>query len=222
MRITHAESTIADYIQQYQMDRFLNENLLAELQLFQFSAYSNVYYARDEQHYFYFLVDGQVQCSHYHQNGKLAVLALSNPFSAIGDVEILSDTPVKSNVVATRETTLLGIDVETVEYYGAEDPRFLRFLLDEVRRKLYQTNILQMGQVLPVVSRLAHYLLAQPPLDETDAVILPDKEALASLLSVTPRHLNRVLRELSDAGTISAGYPLVHLLDRGELQRLAE
>lgn len=222
MRITSAEKTIQHYVTQYGMTRFLNENLLDHLQLFHFPVYSHVYLAQDEQHYLYFLVEGEVQCSHYHLNGKLAVFAVSKPFAAIGDIEILSGMPVKSNVIATQETTLLGIASSAVERYGADDPRFLRFLIEQLREKLYITNTLQINQILPVMNRLVVYLLAQPAANADGAVLLPDKEGLASLMGTTPRHLNRVLRELVDDGYISAGYPMVCILNREALEALTQ
>lgn len=222
MRIANAEETIEHYVAQFGMTRFLNENLLDHLQLFHFPIYSHVYIEQDEQHTLYFLVEGQVQCSHYHLNGKLAVFTVSKPFTAIGDLEILSEARVKSNVIATQDTTMLGIASDIVERYGADDPRFLRFLIEQLREKLYKTNSLQVNQLLPVINRLAVYLLAQPAVNAEGAVLLPDKEGLASLMGTTPRHLNRVLRELIDDGYISASYPLVRLLNRAALEALTQ
>lgn len=211
--------TIQDYVARFGMAHFLNEDLLAHLQLFHFPAYTNIYTEQDEQHFLYFLVEGQVQCNHYHLNGKLAVIALSKPFTVIGDMEILSEERVNSNVIATRDTTMLGIATSVVNRYGANDPRFLRFLIDQLREKLYKTNSLQMNQLLPVVNRLAVYILSQ--LNHENITILPDKEELASLLGTTPRHLNRVLKQLVEAGGINAGYPLVRVLNRSVLETLS-
>jgi CRP-like cAMP-binding protein len=220
MRVAHSEETIQHYISAFDMARFLNEDMLGCLQLFRFPPYSDIYMEQDEQHFLYFLVEGQVQCHHYHLNGKLAVFALSTPFAAIGDLEILSEERVHSNVIATQDTTMLGIARTYVHRYGADDPRFLRFLLDQLREKLYQTNSLQMNQVLPVINRLAVYMLAQSTPHEEPAIVLPDKETLASLLGTTPRHLNRVMKTLVESGSISDGYPLVRILNRAALEEL--
>jgi CRP/FNR family transcriptional regulator, putaive post-exponential-phase nitrogen-starvation regulator len=219
MRVMQSDKTIQHYVATFDMTRFLNDDLLHHLQLFHFPAYTNIYNEQDEQHYLYFLVEGTVQCSHYHLNGKLAVVALSSPFAAIGDLEILSEERVRSDVISMQETTMLGIASATVHRYGAEDPRFLRFLIDQLRDKLYRSTALQVNQVLPVINRLAVYILAQPTYDE-DAVVLPGKEELSSLLGTTPRHLNRVFRELIESGGIGAGYPLVRILNRSVLQDL--
>lgn len=222
MRITEAEETIQGYIPAFGMANFLNEDLLKALQLFHFSAYSNIYIEEDEQHFLYFLIKGQVQCNHYHLNGKLAVFALSKPFCVIGDLEILSEKRLNSNVIATENTIMLGIPSHIIERYGANDPRFLRFLLEQVREKMIKSTSLQTNQVLPVSNRLAVYILANSRLNENEEtiIILPTKEELASLMGTTPRHLNRVLKQLIESGSISAGYPLVHILDKQTLKEL--
>lgn len=222
MRVANAEDKIRYHVDRFDMARFLNEDLLDHVGLYHFPAYTNVYIQDDEQHVLYFLVEGQVQCNHYHLDGKLAVYSLANPFAVIGDFEILTDKRVHSNVIATRDTTMLGIASSEVDHYGADDPRFLRFLIDQLRDKLYQKNVLQYGYILPLVNRLAIHLLAQPS-DDNGEILLPDKEVLASLLGVTTRHLNRVLRELGESGSMSAvDYPRVRILDRQTLQDLAE
>jgi CRP-like cAMP-binding protein len=212
MRVASSEATIQHYVETFNLAHFLNDNILSNLRLFEFPAYSNVYTEDQEQHYLYFLVEGQVQCSHYHANGRQAVFALSNPFTAIGDFEILSEERVQSNVIATRKTIMLGIAADVVRHYGEDDPRFLRFLIDQLREKLYETNALYMNQVLPVINRLALYILAHS--GNNEAIVLPSKEEFASLMGTTPRHLNRVLRELVHSGAISAGYPRVRILNR--------
>jgi CRP/FNR family putative post-exponential-phase nitrogen-starvation transcriptional regulator len=220
MRVANAEKTIRRYVAEFDMASFLNDDLLRGLQLFRFPAYSHVYIEQAEQHYLYFLVEGQLQCSHYHPNGKLAVFAVSTPFSAIGDFEILTEERVYSNVIATQDTTMLGIASDLVHRYGADDPRFLRFLIGQLREKLYKTNSLQAIQVLPLASRLAAYMLSQPPAGDGGVIELPGKEGLASLLGATTRHLNRVLKELVETGAISPDYPRVRLLDKPALQAL--
>lgn len=222
MRIAHAEKTIEEYVLEYDMASFLNDDLLNTLQLFHFAPYSNIYLEQEELHYLYFLVEGQVQCNHYHLNGKLAVFALSKPFCLIGDLEVLSDKPLNSNVIATEHTVMLGIPKQIIERYGANDPIFLRFLLDQVREKMFKSTSLQTAQVLPTNNRLAVYMLANSTKNENEEhiIILPNKEDLASLMGTTTRHLNRVLKQLVEAESISSTYPRVRILDRNALEEL--
>lgn len=222
MHVANTDQTIRSYVELFQMQRFLNEDLLQRLQLFTFPAYANVYVEREAMKYLYFLVDGQVQCSHYHLNGKLAVIALSEPFTAIGDVEVMSSERVGSNVIATKPTTMLGVADAAVQQFGANDPRFLRFLIDQLRQKIYNNTTLQTGRVLPVASRLALYILALPTADPQRFATLPDKESLASLLGTTERHLNRVINDLVSLRGIECDYPAVRVRDTEVLHTLID
>lgn len=218
MRTISSEATIERYVSKFNMTSFLNDDLLRHLQLFHFPAYSNIYIEQDEQHFLYFLVEGQVQCSHYHLNGKLAVIAISKPFAAIGDLEILNEERVHSNVIAIHDTTMLGIARPVVHRYGVDDACFLRFLIEQLRGKLYETNSLQVNQILPVINQLSAYILAHLSNHDTSQATLPSKKDLASLLGTTTRHLNRVLKQLTKSGYIHVDYPTIIILDRDALQ----
>lgn len=222
MHVPQTDQTIRRYVEMFQMKRFLNADLLQSLQLFTFPAYANVYVEREAMKYLYFLVEGQVQCSHYHLNGKLAVIALSEPFTAIGDLEVMSRERVGSNVIATKPTTMLGIADAAVQQFGADDPRFLRFLIDQLRQKIYNNNTLQTGRVLPVACRLALYILALPVTEPGQFATLPDKESLASLLGTTERHLNRVINDLVASRGIECDYPVVRVRDAAVLHTLID
>ncbi len=218
MRVPNSEKTIQHYISAFNMTSFLNDDLLSSLQLYHFPAHTYIYIEQDKQHFFYFLVKGEMQCNHYHSNGKLSVIALYKPFSGMGAFEILSEDRLKCNVIATQDTTALGIAKSEIRRYGEDDPRFLRFLYDQLKEKIYEKSDLQKSQILPLINRLAIYMVAQSTNNEDGAIVLPSKEELAPLLGTTPRHLNRVLKQLVGSGSISAGYPLVHILNRSDLQ----
>lgn len=218
MKILNDNDRIQRYIQQFKMAEFLNESLLNALQLFEFSPYSQVFAEEAHQDYLYFIVDGEVQCSHYHLNGTLAVFAISTPFTSIGDLEILNDDRVHSTVIALKKTIMLGIPRDVVHQFGADDPKLLRFLLDQIREKLYTSNSYQMIQTLPVISRLAVYLLSN--MDDAGYVILPDKDSLASLLGTSLRHLNRTIKQLTSDKAISTQYPRIRILDKPFLEKI--
>ncbi len=214
------DKTIDRYVSQFDMASFLNEDLLRSLRLFHFPAFSNIYIEGNEQHYFYFLVEGQVQVNHYHWNSRVVVFALGKPFAAMGDLEIFTERRLGSNVIATEDTIMLGITTTAVDRYGADDLRFLHFLIEQLRDKIFKITHLQTNHLLPVINQLAAYILMQAEHVKNDVIFLPGKEELASLLRTTPRHLNRVLKELVSDGAISTDYPLVHILNRQALSAL--
>lgn len=214
------KKAIAAYVSQFEMNRFLNERLIQCLRLRRYAAFETVMIEEGHVDALSFLVEGRLQCTHYHVNGKAAVIALTEPFAAIGDMEVLSTRPNRTNVIATQPSTMLAISNGDVERHGANDPRFLRFLLDQVRTKLVESNAVRVSQVLRVSSRLGLFILSRVADDDT--TVLPKKEALASLLGTTQRHLNRVINELVESGAIETAYPTVRLTNREELEAIVE
>ncbi|MEO1290398.1 MAG: Crp/Fnr family transcriptional regulator [Chloroflexota bacterium] len=221
MVTTNTQTEISHYIDKFKMADFLNEAMLTQLEYTEVPVYQHVYKLGDKQTHLYFLVEGELQCYHYHLNGKLAVFGLSHPFTAIGELEILKQEPIHSNVIATQRTALLGISKAVVDEHGKHDSRFLHFIIEQLTNKLYTSNTLHKNTLLPLKHRLVLYILANTNTPST-AFTLPAKEGFASLLGTTTRHLNRVLRELITDGAISDGYPLVRILDRVMLEAMIE
>ena len=161
-----------------------------------------------------------MQVIQYHWNSQVVVFTLGKPFAAMGDLEISTKRRLGSNVIATEDTIMLGITTTAVECYGADDPRFLHFVIEQLRNKISKITHLQTNHLLPVINQLAAFILIQAEHVQNDVIILPGKEELASLLRTTPRHLNRVLKELVCNNAISTDYPLIHILNRQALYSL--
>ncbi|HEX3051759.1 MAG TPA: Crp/Fnr family transcriptional regulator [Aggregatilineaceae bacterium] len=208
----------ARYIRAFALDQHLNQDLLRCLKVYQYAPQVEFYVQTDEQTIIYLLVAGKVQINHYHANGKLSVLAMMTPLAVIGDLELFSYEAIKTNVITLEESVLLGIEKGFALKYGADDPRFLRFIIQHLTAKLYQTSRIHTGNVLPLIKRLAAYLLEQ----DEDVIALSSKSHLAGLLGTTPRHLNRVLNTLADEGSIQPSPHTIRILKRDSLKRRTE
>ena len=209
------------YIAQYQLSQHLNENLLRCLRVVQFSEQQPVYIADTEQHALYFLVDGKAQVNYYLANGKRSILTLITPFSVIGDIELFEDMLLQLNVTTTETSTFLAIDKTDVMHYGYNDPIFLRFLLHHMGRKLQGSGYTQVASDLPLINRLAIYLLAQAT-DENGHLIPETKPLIADLIGTTPRHLNRVIKALEDNTVLHWGKDHIRILNQEKLQAYSE
>jgi CRP/FNR family putative post-exponential-phase nitrogen-starvation transcriptional regulator len=214
--------TIQHYVTKFDMGRFLNPNLLGQLRLFRYNADETVFFEQSRIRYLYFQVEGQVRCAHYNSNGTLAVVGLTDPFTALGDVEILNEELSSTSVVTTEPAILLGLPMEAARSEGLKDPLFLHFLVEQLTGKLQDSTFLRLGHLLPVKSRLAVYILAQRPSGENGVVILPEKENLASMLGTSMRHLNRVFKDLIDKEIIGNGYPGVRIKNIVSLEKLID
>lgn len=192
---------LTKYIDQYALDAHLNADLLRSLHVYQFDAEQEVYTAKDELEHLYFLVYGKVQVSYYLANGKRSIIAMISPFSVIGDIELFEDKPLQLDVISTETSIFLGIKKADVVQYGYHDPQFLRFIIHHLSRKLRGSGYNQLSHDLPLINRLANYLLIQP-INE-NIITLESKVIIADLLGTTARHLNRIIKTLEDEGIIT-------------------
>ncbi len=221
MEQSPSQSLLKHYIHEFSLGDHLNTDLLRGLRLFRYPPGTELYSQAGEQWYVYLLVAGQVQVNVVHPNGKLAVLALLSPLAVLGDLELFSDDTLQTNVVTTEASVLLGIEKALVLRCGWDDPRFLRFVIHHLTTKLYQTSLRQTGNVLPLSARLAAYLIAQPSTPD-GLILLPARASLAGLLDTSPRHLNRVIKDLESATLIWRDRQRVRILDRAGLARWAD
>ena len=216
------EKKLDHYIKEFNIDSFLNERLISHLKIFHLEAYETLIAEQSIPQYFYLLVEGQIKCAHYHSNGTLAVVQMMHPFSALGDVELINKNRSITAAVAASRSVVLGIPASIVRDEGMNDPLFLQFISEELVRKLHDSTSLRLGHLLPVKSRLALFVVSKPEAEEGAIIVFPEKEALASMLGTTYRHLNRVLKELIEENTIGAGYPGVRILNILNLQKLID
>ncbi len=222
MRVEDTEKKIMYYREKYHMERYLNKELLSELRLYSYPAFTNIYHEEDEQPNLLFLVEGEAKGTHYLMNGKEVVIAVMTPFMVLGDFEVFTDAPIHNDVITTKDSVMLGIPIDIVYQYGSDDPKLLKFLLNQLQEKFSSKALLQKGSVLTVKGKLALYMFNDLNDDESSEVVLPGKEALASFLGTTQRHLNRVLKDFVDGRLITGTYPRIQILDKEVLLGLIE
>lgn len=164
-------------------------------------------------------MSGKLQVGYLHPNGHQAVFAFETPLSVIGDIELFEDRDSASNVnvQAVEDSQLLVTDADIVRTHGAEDARFLRFLLRYLARKIDFSSTLLSQVSLSAENRLARYLLAR--MKREGAVFqLEKREALAAMLGTSVRHLNRTIKSLNIAETIRVKNKRVEIINSEKLE----
>jgi len=189
------------YITKFLLQEHISENMInvLELQLFQ----SGEYLCRqdDSLTHFYMLLDGKVQVDHFNFGGSYAVFSFETPFALIGDLELIDGTQLASNVQALDDSLVFAAPARTIRDLGYTDARFLRFVIRYLAKKLRSSSILLSQISLTVEYRLARYLLHRME-KEGRVLQLEKREALAAMLGVSVRHLNRTLKQLVTLNTI--------------------
>lgn len=211
---------LTKYIEKYALDRHFNADLLRALQVYQFEAGQEVYTAKSELEHLFFLVHGKAQVSYYLATGKRSIIAMITPFTIIGDIELFEDKKLQLNVITTETSIFLGIKKADVVQYAYHDPQFLRFIIHHLSRKLRGSGYTQLSYDLPLINRLANYLLIQAIAD--NVIILENKTIIADLLGTTARHLNRVIKTLEDENIITWVKNKVIIKDMPKLKSYGE
>jgi len=172
------------YIKEYSLEEHLSPGILEALDLQVFDVGEFIYHQDDEPHTFYILVAGKLQIDYLHPNGTQTIFSLAEPLAALGDVELFESFPAVRNVFVLETSTLLAASSETIPNAGAEDYRFLRFILHQIVRKLDFSSIRLTQSIFPLKSRLARYLLIKMN-SQGLALELEKRDVLAGMLGTS-------------------------------------
>ncbi len=171
-----------------------------------------------------FLVEGRIKISSSVQTGKALLLRFCEPFSVMGDIELIQDVPVQSRVEAVRRTLCLAVPFSYAYGHLLDDPKFLMFLLTHVTFKLQTcTTASRVNLLAGVENRFACYLLStlHEQSEFGEEIRTANTQEIADLIGTTSRHLNRVILKLSEQGVIRKEKDLIYILDARALKELS-
>ncbi|HDR2580289.1 TPA: winged helix-turn-helix domain-containing protein, partial [Enterobacter ludwigii] len=96
-----------------------------------------------------------------------------------------------------KTSTIVYFSLNYINTIGLNEPVFLRFLCQQLANKLFISSQLKTTMCLSSLQRVSNYLMNE--YNKHGSVIrLERRELVASFLSISVRHLNRVLAELQE------------------------
>lgn len=212
------------YISKYSLSNYLNENLLNSLEIHVFNKNDFLCTLNEQLYYMYFLVDGKYKVTTLLSNGKSLLLCFNTPLSIIGDIELIENPYADCNVQAVEVCTCVALPISKIKEYGLDDPMFLKFIISSLQKKLRRNSIYMSINILsPIENRFASYLISSLPSKNSDkiSVDIDGLNNLAELLGSSYRHLNRVIKNLSDNNIIRKNKNTIEILDKIKLKELA-
>ncbi|MYU56084.1 MULTISPECIES: Crp/Fnr family transcriptional regulator [Streptomyces] len=168
--------------------------------------------AGDLHRWFYFVCQGHVQLVVSAATAEQKVISLVSAGQTFGDALLFTGRPYPVSVIALSPVTLVAIPHEPVLRLAHHSPGFALRMAGGLAQRLHQlvsdveSYALHNGtqRVLAYLERLAGGGDDGPPLRYPVRVELPtDKGIIASRLSLKPETFSRVLRRLSDTGTLT-------------------
>ncbi len=225
MKTAVSARIIRNYLEQYQMTDIFSEDLIAHMVLSTFSRGESIAPLNEPLTSFHLLVEGKLKIYTLQENGKKVLIRFYRPMSVIGDLEFVSDYPVKAVVEALETSTLISIPMDVLRSHTYQCPKFLRFIIANLSQKLSTwSNMAGLNLVYPLENRVASYLVSVSELSESnrlDEIRVTSLEEMADLLCSSYRHLHRILEGFETQGIISRHRSNIRILDFEKLKSLS-
>lgn len=173
----------------------------------------------------YYVVSGTVKLLAQAPAGREKVIDIFGDGQLFGEIGLFMDGPYRSWAQTNGRCTLLYLPRDAVAEAIALDLRLAQYFLREVsNRAQFLIDTLTATVSRPAPGRVAAYLLdlaARSGGGDKPRVILPaTKSAVASLLSLSPEALSRVLRRFQGDGLVELNGRAVRLLEPRRLRSL--
>ena len=172
----------------------------------------------------YFLLEGKYYVSSLEITGKELLLRYSKVPSILGDIEVFEKCEIQSNCIAAQPCEFVFIPISAFESCLQYDAQFMKLLLKELAYKLKTcTTSSRVNALSPVSVRLAaYYCTVASGKSGNEYIFANSLEEVASLIGTTKRHLNRILKQWHDEGTINRQGETIQFLNWDAIRRYSE
>ena len=179
----------------------------------------------DEGNGFYVVADGKVKIFKSSIEGKEQILHIYGPGNPFGEVPVFSGKQFPANAQAMVKSHLLFFPRTAFVALLANNPSLAMNMLAVLSMRLREFTVqIENLSLKEVPGRLASYLIYLADEQKTgDHISLTiSKGQLASLLGTIPETLSRILAKMSSRHLIEVNGRDIKLLDRKDLDDLAE
>lgn len=180
----------------------------------------------DRGAHFLTLLHGSLKASTLREDGKEAILAVLEPGHWFGEASMLDGLPRTHDVMATRDSELLGIDPPTFDRLMLDNgfARAIGVLQAQHTRLVYRLleDAMLRSTRARIVSRLEQLARGDISIGgEQRQVVHITQDDLAMMLGISRQTLSLELRELVSHGALELGYRQLRILSREKLRELA-
>jgi CRP-like cAMP-binding protein len=225
MKVIKDKQKMNQYIEEFKIQNIFSKDIIEFMDLVKYEKGEVICMTNIEMEYFYLFVEGKVKIYTLLENGKSLLLRFYEPLKFIGDLEYTySNRIAKTNVESMMDSYLIRISYENIDKYCFDDSIFLRNICNSLAYKLdFLSNSSSINLLYSVEKRLAAYLVS---VTEEESRFIQEMQTkkiteLADLLGTSYRHLNRVIKKLSEIGVIKREDNFIKIIDRVYLEGLA-
>ncbi|MBS4209532.1 Crp/Fnr family transcriptional regulator [Bacillus sp. FJAT-50079] len=213
-------------LQEYHIEEMFDQEKQLPFTLQQYGKDEIVLFEGMEMESLLFLVEGKLKITSSVETGKSLLLRFVQPFSIIGDIELIRNVPVQSQVKAVNECLLIGLHFDYIKQHEMNNPKFLHTLLQHVSYKLQTcTTASRVNLLASVENKFASYLMSTISSDPGNIFGMELETSnireIADLLGTTYRHLNRVIHSLSEKKIIERDKNSIRILNWKNLEEIS-
>ena len=209
------------YIEKFQLHRVLPPEMLEHIVVSPFKKGEQIITQGEQPKELSFVIEGRLKVFAASDEGKKLIIAFTQPFSMLGDIEFVQQKPYLNTVEAITDGKLLKIPISIVEEFGRGHLPFITYLLDAITGKFYSNAYAQTFNLLHSVDvRFASYLLSMTTEDQY--VSIHHIRDVADLIGTSYRHLNRIIAQLCSLEYIERSERTIRILNRERLLQLAK
>lgn len=170
-----------------------------------------------------FIEKGAARAGIYGPDGGFILTSFIGPGHSFGEFTVFTDLPLSHDISAVGPTTLINIPAQKfLDLCGAEPAYLAALLRATLLRSHVLIEMLHALRLLPLVPRVAKYLLIMAPYKSSNAKLRFRQTDFAATLGLSRASMNRALSELEDLGLISRSYGCVEICSVPGLSRWLE
>lgn len=166
---------------------------------------------------------GAARAGIYAPDGGFILTSFIGPGHSFGEFTVFTDLPLSHDISAVGPTTLINIPAQRFLELCEAEPAYLSALLKAtLLRSHVLIEMLHALRLLPLVPRVAKYLLILAPPRSTKAKLRFRQTDFAATLGLSRASMNRALSELEGFGLISRSYGSVEITSVRDLSAWLE
>ncbi len=155
---------------------------------------------------------GAARAGIYGSDGEFILTSFLGPGHSFGEFTVFTDIPLSHDISAVGPTTVVRIAAQRFLELGQEDPAYLGALM---RATLMRSHILlemlHAIRILPLVPRVAKFLLILTPPPPAKSKLRFKQTDLAATVGLSRASMNRALATLEQAGLIDRRYGAIEI-----------
>lgn len=209
------------YITEYNIDKIFTSDIKNEMKLIMYKKHEFLCKEDAVLEYLIFLIDGRAKSFVSLENGKNLLTCFYEDFQVIGDLETLSMKTASGSMQALKDSYCIVISMEFVRKNLMEDAKFLRFICENLGKKLHRcAHNSSINSLYPLENRLAAYIL-KTSYGEEKLKFEGNLTEVAELLGGSYRHLLRTLEAFCDKKYLNKQKGVYEVIDRASLKKLS-